>query len=247
MARRLSSAQRRFAPTLRFTLLAVLLAAVFVRLGWWQWQRGEQRQAATAGFARGADQLLALGTLDAAAVALYQRVSVEGELDGAHQFLLDNRSFAGRPGYEVLTPLTRARALTLLIDRGWVPLQGSRAQLPDVTLGLAGPVRLTGRIAPLPTPGLAAGRVAPPVGGSWPKLTSFPTMTQLAAALGVPVSARILLLDPASPVGFARSWHAPGLPPLRHFAYAVQWWSFALLTLILWVIASRRLPPGSAS
>lgn len=242
----MSPARRSFAPTLRFTLLALLLAAGFVRLGWWQWQRGEQRQAAAARFARGADQLLTLGTLDAAAVPLYQRVSVEGELDGAHQFLLDNRSFEGRPGYEVLTPLIRGRALTLLIDRGWVPFQGSRAQLPDVTLALTGPVRLTGRIALLPTPGLAAGRVAPPVGGSWPKLTSFPTMTQLAAALGAPLSARVLLLDPLSPFGYARGWQVPGLPPLRHFAYAVQWWSFALLTLILWVIASRR-PPAVAA
>jgi surfeit locus 1 family protein len=246
VTRRVSSARRSFAPTLRLTLLALLLAAVFVRLGWWQWQRGVERQAAATRFARGADQLLALGTLDVAAVPLYQRVSVEGELDGAHQFLLDNRSFEGRPGYEVLTPLTRAHALTLLIDRGWVPFQGSRAQLPDVTLALAGPVQLTGRIAPLPSPGLAAGRIAPSIGGSWPKLTSFPAMTQLAAALGVPLSARILLLDPVSPVGFARGWQVPGLPPLRHFAYAVQWWSFALLTLILWVIASRRLPPVSA-
>ena len=123
----MSPARRSFAPTLRFTLLALLLAAGFVRLGWWQWQRGEQRQVAAARFARGADQLLTLGALDAAAVPLYQRVSVEGELDGAHQFLLDNRSFEGRPGYEVLTPLTRGRALTLLIDRGWVPFQGSRA------------------------------------------------------------------------------------------------------------------------
>jgi surfeit locus 1 family protein len=247
MARRVSSAKRRLAPTLRFTLLAWLLAAVFVRLGWWQWQRGEQGQAAAARFARGADQLLALGSLDAAAVPLYQRVSVEGELDGAHQFLLDNRSFEGRPGYEVLTPLTRASALTLLIDRGWVPFQGSRAQLPDVTLALAGPVQLTGRIAPLPSPGLAAGRAAPSLGGAWPKLTSFPAMTQLAAALGVPLSSRILLLDPVSPFGYARGWQTPGLPPLRHFAYAVQWWSFALLTLILWLIASRRTPPVSAS
>ncbi len=42
------------------------------------------------------------------ALPLFQRVSVTGELDGAHQFLLDNRSYRGRPGYEVLTPLARA-------------------------------------------------------------------------------------------------------------------------------------------
>ena len=121
----MSSARRSFAPTLRFTLLALLLAAGFVRLGWWQWQRGEQRQAAAARFARGADQLLTLGALDAAAVPLYQRVSVEGELDGAHQFLLDNRSFEGRPGYEVLTPLTRGAHSRCSSTAGGFPSRGA--------------------------------------------------------------------------------------------------------------------------
>ena len=117
--------RRVFAPTLRFTLLALLLAALFVRLGVWQWQRGEQREAAAARFAGGGDQVLELGTEAVADLPLYQRVSVEGELDGAHQFLLENRTFEGRAGYEVLTPLTRAAAPALLIDRGWVPFSGS--------------------------------------------------------------------------------------------------------------------------
>ena len=58
------SAGKRFAPTLGFTLLALVLAALFVRLGVWQWQRGEQRQAAAERFARGTDQVLELGTRD---------------------------------------------------------------------------------------------------------------------------------------------------------------------------------------
>ena len=72
-------------------------------------------------------------------------------------------------------------------------------------------------------------------------------MTQLAAALGVPLGARILLLDPAAPFGYVRAWQPPGLAPLRHFSYAVQWWSFALATLVLWVIMSRRPPQVAAS
>jgi surfeit locus 1 family protein len=243
----LSAGRRVFAPTLRATLLALLLAALFVRLGLWQWQRGEQREAAAARFASGANQVLELGGADSTGVPLYQRVSVAGELDGAHQFLLDNRTLEGRAGYEVLTPLSRAGAVALLVDRGWVPFPGSRARLPDVTLTVSGPVRLTGRIAALPSPGLASGRAAPAPGSSWPKVASYPDMTQLAAALGAPLSPRILLLDPASPFGYVRAWQPPGLPPLRHFAYAIQWWSFALLTLILWVVLSRRPPPATAS
>jgi len=243
-----TGAEKRFAPTLRLTLVALGLMVLFVRLGVWQWQRGEQRAAAAARFARGADAVLELGTRDPGDVPLYQRVGVEGELDVTHQLLLDNRVLGGRAGYEVLTPLVRASAPALLIDRGWVPFTGSRARLPDVSLTAEGTVRLTGRVATLPTPGLASGRAAPASSGPWPKVTSYPDMAQLAAALGRPLSPRILLLDPAAPFGYVRTWQSPGLPPLRHFSYAVQWWTFALATLVLWAVLSRRpQPPAGLS
>jgi surfeit locus 1 family protein len=236
----LSLRRRVFAPSLLFTLLAVALAALFVRLGVWQWQRGVEREAQWTRFARGADRLLELKGRAVTAVPLFQRVSVSGELDGAHQFLLDNRSWHGRAGYEVLTPLTRSGAPALLVDRGWVPFSGVRAQLPDVRLRAAGPVTLTGRIAALPSPGLASGRAPPEPAAPWPKVTSFPDMDELAGALGAALSSRILLLDPRSPYGYVRDWQPPGLPPLRHFAYAVQWWSFAVLALLAWAVASVR-------
>src|SRR6202030_413322 len=138
---------------------------------------------------------------------LYQRVSVEGRLDGAHQFLLDNRSYRERPGYEVLTPLTRAGASALLIDRGWVPFSGARANLPDVRLGTLPGATFSGRVALLPSAGLALGR-APPQ-GAWPKVTSFPSMEELASALGAPLEPRILLLDADEPAGYVRDWQAP--------------------------------------
>ena len=237
---------KRFAPALSFTLVALVLAALFVRLGVWQWQRGEERAAAATRFARGAETVLELGTRDPGETPLYQRIGVEGELDTIHQFLLDNRTFEGRAGYEVLTPLRRADAPALLVDRGWVPFTGSRARLPDVTVTAGGPLRLTGRVAVLPSPGLASGRAAPAGTGPWPKVTSYPDMAQLAGALGQPLSSRILLLDPAAPDGYVRAWRPPGLPPLRHFSYAVQWWSFALATLVLWAVLSRRPQPPPA-
>jgi len=125
---------KRFAPALSFTLVALVLAALFVRLGVWQWQRGEERAAAATRFAHGADTVLELGTRDPGETPLYQRIGVEGELDTIHQFLLDNRTFEGRAGYEVLTPLRRVDAPALLVDRGWVPFTGSRARPSKVRL-----------------------------------------------------------------------------------------------------------------
>jgi surfeit locus 1 family protein len=171
-------------------------------------------------------------------VPLYQRVSVTGTLDEKHQFLLDNRSYQGRPGYEVLTPLRRGADLTLLVDRGWVPFSGSRAQLPRISLDSDAPVTLTGRSGLLPSPGLALGH-APP-GGAWPKVTAFPSMAELAGALGNALEPRILLLDPAAPHGYVRDWQPPGMSPLRHFSYAIQWWSFAALVLLVWGVMALR-------
>ncbi len=239
----LSPPRRGVALTLGLTLAALLLAALFVRLGLWQWHRGEQREAAAALFAAGAERVVELGRGDGRELPLWQRVSARGELDGAHQFLLDNRSYEGQPGYEVLTPLIRRDAVSLIIDRGWVPFTGRRERLPDVSLAAGAAVQVTGRLASLPSAGLALGR-APPSVGAWPKLTSYPDMAQLASALGVALGPRILLLDPASPFGYVRAWHAPGLPPLRHFSYAVQWWTFAALTLALWAFLIRRPRPN---
>jgi cytochrome oxidase assembly protein ShyY1 len=82
--------------------------------------------------------------------------------------------------------------------------------------------------------GLAAGQSAPG-GGDWPRVASFPTMAQLEAAYGASLLPHVLWLDTASGPGYLREWRPSGLPPERHIGYAVQWWSFALLLLGLFV------------
>lgn len=222
------------------TLLTLAVCALFVRLGVWQWHRWQAADATWTRFARGADVLEPLGSRGLGEVARFQRVSVTGTLDAAHQFLLDNRSYRGTPGYEVLTPLRRADGRVLLIDRGWVPFTGSRARLPDVSLAPPGPLTLSGRAADLPSAGLSSGRAAPAAADPWPKVTSFPRLAELAAALGTPLEPRILLLDPGAPFGLVRDWQPPGLPPLRHLSYALQWWCFAALAVALWTIFAIR-------
>jgi cytochrome oxidase assembly protein ShyY1 len=235
--------RRVFAPSWGLTLLAVLLGILFVRLGFWQWDRGNARQAAWNQFARGADQVVPLGSARLAEIARFQRVSLEGRFDEAHQFLLDNRSYQGRPGYEVLTPLMRDNGSVALVDRGWVPFSGLRERLPGVAIGSHGKITVTGRVADLPSAGLESGRAAPASQSAWPKVTSFPTMAQLTQAFGAPLDSHILLLDAQDANGYVRDWHPPGLEPTRHWSYAVQWWCFAFVLLFLWVRLSIRRRP----
>lgn len=224
------------------TLGATLLCALFIRLGFWQWDRGNARALEWSKFSHGADQVTVLGSRRLSDVARFQRVSLIGRFDPDHQFLLDNRTHDGLAGYEVLTPLERPGGQVALVDRGWVPFTGSRNQLPSVTLETRTPVTVIGRTDDLPSPGLAAGRSPPSTGRDWPKVTSYPAMNELSAALARPLESRIVLLDPAAPDGYVRDWHPPGMQPLRHWSYAIQWWCFAAVTVIFWAISLRRRP-----
>jgi surfeit locus 1 family protein len=235
---------RVFAPSLLMTAAMVLACVAFINLGQWQWRKGQLRQQEWDRYARGADSVRTLGDSGMGDVPRFQRVSLAGRYDGAHQLLLDNRSHQGLPGYEVLTPLVRADGRVALVDRGWVPFTGVRAHLPDVTLASPGKeVAVSGRSDELPAAGLPSGRAPPPPEGGWPKVTSFPTMPELAQALGLSgtrLEPRILLLDPDQPQGYVRDWQPPGMSPLRHLSYAIQWWAFAALAVILWVTMSLK-------
>jgi surfeit locus 1 family protein len=225
----------RFAPSWIFTLLTLLALPLFVSLGFWQWHRGEYRSELWQRFSRSDAAAIAANADSLQRLPQFTHVRIEGRLDAQRQFLLDNVSRDGRPGYEVLTVLTLAEGSHLLVNRGWLPFSGYRSQLPEVGFESAGVQTLTGRLGALPTPGLAAGAQPPTLEGSWPRLTSFPALKDLSAARGEKLLAPVLLLDADSGPGYLRSWQPPGISPQRNFSYAVQWWAFAALALGLYL------------
>jgi surfeit locus 1 family protein len=225
----------RFAPRWYWALLTAAAVALFVTLGFWQWHRGEYRSAVWEAFAR-AD----VPAVESTAAALerlprFSRVVVHGEFDTQRQFLLDNISHQGAPGYEVLSVLQLADGSRLLVNRGWLPFSGFREQLPDVTLQATGTQRITGRLSQLPVAGMASGRQAPAADGSWPRITSFPTHAHLQQSLGEELLSPVLLLDADAGPGYLRDWQPPGIAPERNYAYAVQWWAFALVALGMFI------------
>jgi surfeit locus 1 family protein len=231
---------RTFATSWLMTVLTAAACITFVYLGRWQWHRGDLRDAEAVEFAQGSEAPVPLGNRSPSAVERFQRVRVRGRYDAAHQFLLDNRSLDGRPGYEVLTPLDRPEGATLLVDRGWVPFTGYRDKLPDISFTPAPLDEVVGRVDELPSAGLQSGRAAPDAKAPWPKVTTYPSAAELVEALGRPAEARILLLDARAANGYVREWQPPGLPSIRHWSYAVQWWAFAVLAAALWLIMGFR-------
>lgn len=234
------SKHRLSAASWAVTALTVALCIAFLALGRWQWHRGEAREEEWDAFARGADRVLPLGSSKLDDIARFARVRITGHFRADRQFLLDNRTHAGQAGYEVLTPLELPDGRALLVDRGWVAFTGSRALLPNVSFAPAGTVTVVGRVDDLPSAGLAYGRAPPALSGSWPRITSYPRMSELNAALGRALERRVVLLDPLAADGYVRDWQPPGLRPARHLAYAIQWWLFAVALVVLWIISAVR-------
>jgi surfeit locus 1 family protein len=234
--------KRSFAPPVWTVVLTALGVAIFVALGYWQLGRAQEKQARFDAFMSGSEDIVDATGLGFDELARYQRVRLRGSYDATRQILLDNMpSAAGRPGYRVLTPLERADGRGwVLVDRGWVPLGLTRDELPNVAVG-AGERELTGTLDGLPIPGVRVGPAAAPGAASWPRVLLFPTEPDVESILGVEVESRVILLDAGVPDGFERKWRpALGFGPERHLGYAVQWFAFALVAIVLFVALNLK-------
>lgn len=235
--------RRELRLSLPWLLLTAIGVALFISLGRWQWHRAAEKRQIQQAFAVALTRRQPLGSRATGSLPRYSQVQTLGRYDGAHQFLLDNMIQDGKAGYEILTPFQLTDGRWLVVNRGWVPLvDGQRIRAPDVAVTEAADLPVRGLLDELPVPGLAAGRVPPGISAPWPRLTSFPQATDLAAALGHPVEPRQLLLLATEPGGYARNWQpaSASFPPERHLAYAVQWWSLAGLAAVLYVVLNLK-------
>jgi surfeit locus 1 family protein len=246
--------------TFRGLLAAVLVlavAAVCVRLGFWQLDRLEQRRAYNETLrAAIAHPPLTLDAAGYAAVAadpeahVYRRVRAAGSYRPRPLMVLRGRSLGGRPGVNAVSALDLADGGVVLVDRGWVPAPDGASAAPAV-VGARGPAAVEGILQPM-APGEAAAAPAPvPADGD--TLWSFRTLAaaEAAARVGAPVLPLYVRLlpdggdaaEPPLPVPL------PELSEGNHLGYAVQWFSFAAiavggLLLLLW--RGQRTPHTGA-
>lgn len=227
-------------PSMFGAALTVFGVAFFIWLGFWQLGRADQKQALLDQYATAQKTQIEITPQNAAGLPRYQRATVSGRFDPAHQILLDNMpSHTGQPGYRVLTPF-ETTAGWLLVDRGWLPLGSSRSQLPDIQVG-NDERTITGTVDELPQAGIEL--KAPPMdpNAPWPRVLSFPQQSVVEQQLGQKLIPGLLLLDASHPDGYERVWEAHlGFRPDRHIGYAVQWFAFAVAAVVLFVITGFR-------
>ncbi|MEQ1545394.1 SURF1 family protein [Methyloglobulus sp.] len=219
-------------------IVYLCLLPLLISLGIWQLNRAEEKRVLiNLKEQRQATETLILSANmpDKAEVLLYKPIQAVGHYDTSHQYLLDNQVSKGRVGYFVLTPFRlKNENKAVLVNRGWLPLGKSRADLPDVKVDIK-EIMITGRINRFPSVGLKlAGAEIP--SNSWPALVQVINTNVLAKQLNCPLFSFQIELDKQATNGFTREWQLPQtMTPEKHVGYAVQWFLLAITLTILFV------------
>ena len=225
-----------FRPGWVASLALAVLVPLFVSLGFWQLHRAGEKEALMEQRERQSGEPVLASNSDAWAVEAnhYRRIELTGEFDFEHQFLLDNQLFNQQPGYRVLTPL-RISGLqaAVLVNRGWLPVGKDRTLFPDLAIKQA-KVRFVGVIDKLPSVGFKLKGAENPSSG-WPSVVQVANIERLSERLGYRLLPYQVLLPPDADDGYARDWKIASLRSETSRGYALQWFSFAIMVLILYV------------
>lgn len=230
-------------PSVFAVLLTLAGVAVFCALGMWQLHRATYKEAVLARFHEAAHApFVSLG--DAVADrqhGAYPHVEVTGRLERHRVYMLDDQMRSGRLGVMVFVPFRPAGSPhVLLVNLGFLAKMGADATtLPDLPPIPDGPVTLAGIYAPPPLPGLKLGGNPLVRERTWPKLVTWIDTQQIADDLHARVYPHVLLVDPDPHSAYLRSWTANVMPPARHRAYALQWFSFAVVAIVLFFVLHR--------
>lgn len=220
-----------FRPGWLPSVLVLLLLPVLLGLGFWQLQRGEQKQQLLDAFeARRQSSPIFADALLRSADPGYQRVRLQGYFDREHSLLLDNRVRDGRAGVELLQPFhDQLSGLWVLVNRGWLPWPDRRIapafSTPDGTLQLQAWAYVA------PGGGL---QLSGADGEGWPRLVTVVEADLLWQQLnrsGLPYELR---LEPG-PASYRLGWPVVAMSPGKHQGYAVQWFALAAALLGLYV------------
>ena len=220
-------------------LLVLVLTVTFCALGFWQLARNSHKQA----LVRRARAAYAAPAPDVShAAPTGNRGSAAGRYDAEHEVLLRNQVHNAKVGDDVLTPLVLADGTAVIVDRGWLPVIGTKTT-PRGAAPAAGPVDVRGIVhtssplSPQDTVVDAGGQLALPrvdlarIGRTLP-YRLLPRWIQMQAQSPAPLAGSPALPQPPSP------------DQVNHMQYAIEWFSFAAIGLIGWPIAlvgfSRR-------
>lgn len=244
------------AHSVRRTLAALLLlgvaVAILASLGAWQLRRADERRALLSAIEAGRSRppLSLSPRTPAADLQPWRPAQATGRWLDQYSVLLQNRNQEGRPGYWLATPLLfdPPGHGAVLVLRGWMPRTPGQsvASLPPAPAGLQ---RVSGELAarvprlfelwslggsrPDQLPG-----TLPAADGAVPHVQNL-ELAAYARATGLDLLPAVLMQTSGQDT-LVRDWPQPSVDYNQNQGYALQWFSFAGIAAIAWVVVAWR-------
>ncbi|GAA4527314.1 SURF1 family protein [Brachybacterium paraconglomeratum] len=244
-----SSARRRILfsrETLLGLVAVLLLAAICVMLGFWQFGRYENRRDEAAvvhanyeAAPVALDQVIQDPKAPLSATDVWTPVTLHGSYctDSECVLYVRNRQLSGVVGYWQLVPFQADDGTTLLVVRGWVPQEPDSsapaqiAPVPDGELTITARLRTAEPVLDREPPPGQTHSVNPPQSAG---LMGLPDQGLVTGAFG-----ELAAEDPAAERPASLPSPDTSLGP--HLSYAFQWWIFALFFPAALIYRTRQL------
>ena len=230
---------KNFNPGVWMTCFVIFFLPLLLYLGSWQISRGFEKKEIWEAYS--ANKILPPLPEKELSVykkedLIYRSVVIKGSYIN-QSFLLDNRIYRSKKGYEIFTPFKSENDKLYLINRGWA---NDDASFPFTAP--EGKQHVEGIISPFEKYGLNLSntKTAEP----FPVVLQELTYSLASDLLGgeVNIENLVIHLSAASKGSFEPIWGPTELKAPRHWGYAAQWLGLALALIILYFYFGFKQP-----
>lgn len=221
-------------------LLLLMGLLLFTKLGIWQWHRSLEKIEILKQMELQSSQYSSYlaGELNPKTIKQFQKVELAGHFDEQRIFLLDNRFYQHRFGFDVLVLYKLPDDKYVIVDRGWVASGTDRRQ--------------PSQIKPIVAESSIKGRVYYPSDKSWVLGSQTETTQQgniilekvdfqhIEKLLNIQLYPFILRLNKNDPNALVRDWRVITMQPSQHKGYAFQWFGMAITALIIFLVLNTE-------
>jgi surfeit locus 1 family protein len=245
-------------PSIPRTIAALVLlglaVVLLVSLGRWQIRRGDERRAIQSAIESGRrlSPLMLAPDTPSSQLTPWRPARATGRWLNDRSVWLENRNYKGRPGYWVATPFAfdAAAGHAVLVLRGWVPRATPGQPEPKMPPAPGGTQTIQGELTPhvprlfeLWSLGKSQDNVLPPVvadtHGDAPHLQNL-DLTPYARATGLTFIPAVLEQTGPSDEHFVRDWPQPSVDFNENDGYSLQWFAFAAIAAVAWLVVLGR-------
>ena len=225
----------KFVPTTIF----LILFAGFIRLGFWQIDRADQKETLNDAYSsRQSDAYIDLNNIDDlnnASRLLWKKVELKGIFKNEQNIILDNQIHNGAAGFNIITPFKiEGIDWVVLVNRGWHKNLNLRSLIPDIK-PIKNQIEIKGNIVKFPVSGISLGEGKLEVINSQISRVQTIDTENLNNFYSSKFLPYMVYIEPLLDRDYESNFKLPAPGSDKNYGYAFQWFAFAVTLLIIFL------------